>query len=131
MFIYASHPRCEWLEIVLGMVGLVGSQIWWTWEVEDGFRQVTGGNKHAMKTLESKLTGVWFSLVSCMFCGESIGVNQEPCPRLGLDETYRYDVNYRPYNTIQYCTVHSSNKHEYETGFSLYYISNPYNRSTN
>ena len=41
MFIYASHPRCEWLKLVLGMVGLAGSQIWWTWEVEDTFRQVT------------------------------------------------------------------------------------------
>ena len=58
MFIYASHPRTEWLKIVLGMVGLVGSQIWWTWEVEDTFRQVAGGNKYAMKALESKLTGI-------------------------------------------------------------------------
>jgi hypothetical protein len=38
--VYAQHPRTEWLKIVLGMVGLVGSQIWWTWEVEDTFRQV-------------------------------------------------------------------------------------------
>ena len=58
VFFYASHPRTEWLKIVLGMVGLVGSQIWWTWEVEDTFRQVAGGNKYAMKTLESKLTGI-------------------------------------------------------------------------
>ena len=43
----------------------MGSQIWWTWEVEDGFRQVAGGNKHAMKTLESKLTGVWCGGVYC------------------------------------------------------------------
>jgi hypothetical protein len=33
VFVYAQHPRTEWLKIVLGMVGLVGSQIWWTWEV--------------------------------------------------------------------------------------------------
>lgn len=65
MFIYASHPRTEWLKIVLGMVGLVGSQIWWTWEVEDTFRQVAGGNKYAMKALESKLTGI--SIVSLSF----------------------------------------------------------------
>ena len=60
VFIYAAHPRTEWLKIVLGMVGLVGSQIWWTWEVEDTFRQVAMGNKYAMKTLESKLTGNLF-----------------------------------------------------------------------
>ena len=34
VFMYAQHARCEWLRLVLGMVGLVGSQIWWTWEVE-------------------------------------------------------------------------------------------------
>ena len=57
VFVYASYPRTEWLKIVLGMVGLVGSQVWWTWEVEDTFRQVASGNKYAMKALESKLTG--------------------------------------------------------------------------
>ncbi len=34
VFLYASNSRTEWLKLVLGMVGLVGSQIWWTWEVE-------------------------------------------------------------------------------------------------
>jgi|Transcript_26839 dynein heavy chain len=31
------------------MVALLGSQIWWTWSVEDVFRKVKQGNKHAMK----------------------------------------------------------------------------------
>lgn len=56
VFIYAEHERTKWLGLVLGMVGLVGSQIWWTWEVEDSFRQVYAGNKYAMKELEAKLT---------------------------------------------------------------------------
>jgi len=56
VFIYAQNDRCSWLRLVLGMVGLVGSQIWWTWEVEDSFRQVLAGNKYAMKELEVKLT---------------------------------------------------------------------------
>lgn len=30
---YASEERQEWITDVLGMVSLVGSQIWWTWEV--------------------------------------------------------------------------------------------------
>lgn len=64
VFVYAQHPRTEWLKIVLGMVGLVGSQIWWTWEVEDTFRQVAVGNKYAMKTLESKLTSQLNDLVA-------------------------------------------------------------------
>jgi dynein heavy chain len=64
VFLYASNQRLEWLKIVLGMVGLVGSQIWWTWEVEDTFRQVLGGNKYAMKELESKLTQQLTDLVA-------------------------------------------------------------------
>lgn len=56
VFKYAKFPRVEWLTNVLGMTGLVGSQIWWTWEVEDTFRAVLDGNKYAMKELEVKLT---------------------------------------------------------------------------
>ena len=33
VFNYSKYDRTEWLKVVLGMVGLVGSQIWWTWEV--------------------------------------------------------------------------------------------------
>lgn len=64
VFNYAKHDRTEWLKLVLGMVGLVGSQIWWTWEVEDTFRQAKEGNKYAMKELESKLTGQLNDLVA-------------------------------------------------------------------
>lgn len=31
---YADEERQEWITNVLGMVSLVGSQIWWTWEVK-------------------------------------------------------------------------------------------------
>ena len=65
VFEYASMPRAEWLVHVLGMVGLAGSQIWWTWEVEDVFRRVNeGGEKYAMKAFESKLTGQLNDLVA-------------------------------------------------------------------
>jgi len=64
VFNYSKYDRTEWLKVVLGMVGLVGSQIWWTWEVEDTFRQVAGGNKYAMKDLEAKLTGQLNALVA-------------------------------------------------------------------
>lgn len=33
VFRYANEERQEWIIAVLGMVSLVGSQIWWTWEV--------------------------------------------------------------------------------------------------
>ena len=31
------------------MVSLVGTQIWWTFSVEDVFKRVKEGDKHAMK----------------------------------------------------------------------------------
>ena len=46
------------------MLVLVGSQIWWTWEVEDTFRKVAEGNKYAMKELEARLTGQLNDLVA-------------------------------------------------------------------
>ncbi len=46
----------QWISDSLGMVTLVGSQIWWTWETEDVFRRVREGNKHAMKDFAAKLT---------------------------------------------------------------------------
>ena len=64
VFVYAQHDRTKWLQLVLGMTGLVGSQIWWTWEVEDTFRKVAEGNKYAMKELEARLTGQLNDLVA-------------------------------------------------------------------
>jgi len=49
--------RTKWILDNLGMVTLVGSQIWWTWETEDVFRRVREGNKHAMKDFAAMLTG--------------------------------------------------------------------------
>ena len=57
VFYYAKSPRTKWISENLGMVTLVGSQIWWTWETEDVFRRVREGNKHGMKDFAAKLTG--------------------------------------------------------------------------
>ncbi|KAL3146419.1 Dynein heavy chain cytoplasmic [Trebouxia sp. C0010 RCD-2024] len=57
-------PRSKWIEKCLGMVTLSGSAIWWTWETEDVFRRVRGGNKYAMKELSSKLTNQLADLTS-------------------------------------------------------------------
>ena len=37
------------------MVVLAGSQVWWTWEVEDVFAQVKKGNKLGMKNYAKKM----------------------------------------------------------------------------
>lgn len=46
------------------MVTLSGSQVWWTWEVEEAFRQVRNGDKYAMKNLSAKLATQLSELVS-------------------------------------------------------------------
>ena len=52
-----AASRTKWILEELGMVALVGSQIWWTWEVIDVFRRVKNGqDKMAMKFLSEKLT---------------------------------------------------------------------------
>ncbi|PHJ24428.1 dynein heavy chain family protein, partial [Cystoisospora suis] len=53
---YAYKPRTQWVMDQLGMVTCVGSQIWWTWRVEDAFDQVAKGNKHAVKEEAAKQT---------------------------------------------------------------------------
>ncbi|PNH08033.1 Dynein-1-alpha heavy chain, flagellar inner arm I1 complex [Tetrabaena socialis] len=64
IFYYAKSPRTKWISENLGMVTLVGSQIWWTWETEDVFRRVRDGNKHAMKEFAAKLTAQLSELTS-------------------------------------------------------------------
>lgn len=38
-----------------GMVVLVGTQIWWTWEVEDVFNKVKQGEKQALKKYAKRM----------------------------------------------------------------------------
>jgi dynein heavy chain len=64
VFYYARSNRLEWISANLGMVAVVGGQIWWTWEVEDAFRRVKKGQKHAVKALAAKLTGQLNDLVN-------------------------------------------------------------------
>lgn len=44
-FNYANKERISWVIENLGMIAIVGAQIWWTWRVEDVFRKVREGNK--------------------------------------------------------------------------------------
>eukprot|EP01028_Stygiella_incarcerata_P003072 TRINITY_DN1583_c0_g3_i1.p1 TRINITY_DN1583_c0_g3~~TRINITY_DN1583_c0_g3_i1.p1 ORF type:complete len:4602 (-),score=1271.77 TRINITY_DN1583_c0_g3_i1:125-13930(-) len=64
VFRYPQSRRIDWIYEYLGMIALGGSQIWWTWEVEDSFRKVKGGDKTAVKTLSSKLTSQLNDLVA-------------------------------------------------------------------
>ena len=63
VFHYAKMARSQWILKQLGMMALVGSQIWWTWEVTDVFERVRAGNKLAMKAVRrvSSRTSSWSS----------------------------------------------------------------------
>ena len=56
VYFCAENERIPWIVKNLGMVSIVGVQIWWTWSVEDVFRKVKEGNKHAMKEESAKET---------------------------------------------------------------------------
>jgi dynein heavy chain len=50
VFNYAKHDRIEWMEKQLCMIALVGSQIWWTFAIEDVFKRIMErGEAKAMK----------------------------------------------------------------------------------
>ncbi len=56
VFNYAKMDRIHWIKEHLGMITVVGSQIWWTFAMEDVFRRVREGDKHAMKKESFKQT---------------------------------------------------------------------------
>ncbi|XP_055020703.1 dynein axonemal heavy chain 10 [Boleophthalmus pectinirostris] len=50
-----DRSRVDWMLLYQGMVVLAANQVWWTWEVEDVFRSVKAGEKHALKNYAKKL----------------------------------------------------------------------------
>jgi dynein heavy chain len=53
---YARQNRIEWIKKQIGMLALVGTQIWWTYSVQDVFQRVAKGDIHAMKNELAKQT---------------------------------------------------------------------------
>lgn len=54
VFNYHNKERIPWILENIGMIAIVGGQIWWTWRVEDVFRKVREGDKHGMKNENAK-----------------------------------------------------------------------------
>uniref|UniRef100_A0A8C6RAH3 Dynein, axonemal, heavy chain 10 n=1 Tax=Nannospalax galili TaxID=1026970 RepID=A0A8C6RAH3_NANGA len=50
-----DRSRVDWMLLYQGMVVLASSQVWWTWEVEDVFHKIKGGDKQAMKNYGRKM----------------------------------------------------------------------------
>lgn len=47
--------RVDWMLLYQGMVVLAANQVWWTWEVEDVFKNVKSGEKHALIDYAKKM----------------------------------------------------------------------------
>ncbi|KAM9858629.1 dynein axonemal heavy chain 10 [Aulostomus maculatus] len=50
-----DRSRVDWMMLYQGMVVLAANQVWWTWEVEDVFKKVKNGEKHALKNYAKKM----------------------------------------------------------------------------
>jgi dynein heavy chain len=64
VYYYAKNERIDWIKGEIGMVAVVGTQIWWTFSVEDVFIRVSKGDKHAMKNELAKETADLNDLIS-------------------------------------------------------------------
>ncbi|KAJ9456696.1 Dynein-1-alpha heavy chain [Diplonema papillatum] len=56
VYYYPKKQRLLWVDDSMGMCSLAGSQIWWTYQVEDAFNKVKKGKKNAVKELVVKLS---------------------------------------------------------------------------
>lgn len=54
-FVVPVSLRVDWMFTFQGMMVLAANQVWWTWEVEDVFKNVKKGEKHALKTYAKKM----------------------------------------------------------------------------
>ncbi|MEQ2207748.1 hypothetical protein XENOCAPTIV_017941 [Xenoophorus captivus] len=51
----SSDPSCVQEHMIKGMVVLAANQVWWTWEVQDVFKKLKKGEKHALKNYAEKM----------------------------------------------------------------------------
>ena len=91
VFFYAKQARSQWILDQLGMITLVGSQIWWTWEVEDVFARVRNGEKMAMKDFSTKLTGQLLELTT-MVRGDLSNLNLKKINSLIIIDVHARDI---------------------------------------
>ena len=115
---YAHQERTKWIasEETLGMNSICGSQIWWTWQVENAFQNILQGNKHALKTLESKLTTELTDMVSM------VRSPLEPNARKKVNTLLIIDVHARDMVSLFVReSVVSADKFEWESQLRFYW----------
>ncbi|XP_041853005.1 dynein heavy chain 10, axonemal [Melanotaenia boesemani] len=61
-----DRSRVDWMFLYQGMMVLAANQVWWTWEVEDVFKKMKKGVKHALRTYSEKMRHQIEELVTCI-----------------------------------------------------------------
>ena len=69
--------RTEWIKKQVGMIALVGTQVWWTFSVEDVFERVKKGDIHAMKNELAKQSKDLLDLITLI--RQDINTNLRKC----------------------------------------------------
>uniref|UniRef100_H3DEJ9 Dynein axonemal heavy chain 10 n=1 Tax=Tetraodon nigroviridis TaxID=99883 RepID=H3DEJ9_TETNG len=56
VFHYCENKiRVDWMFLYQGMVVLAANQVWWTWEVENVFKRLKNGEKHALRDYATQM----------------------------------------------------------------------------
>jgi len=88
---YLACNRDAWIKEQLGMITLVGSQIWWTWEVQSVFEAIRKGNKLAMRNYSEKLTKQ-LELLTQMVRGELSSCERKKVNTLIIIDVHARDI---------------------------------------
>eukprot|EP00727_Mastigamoeba_balamuthi_P006867 m51a1_g2800 putative dynein heavy chain axonemal (4501) ;mRNA; f:77561-92205 len=86
-----SMPMKEWIDTYPNMSVQSSSQIWWTWDVEDTFRQIAKGDKYGLKALGAKMQRKMLSLVE-LVRGELSSRSRAIVNTLIIIEVFQRDV---------------------------------------
>ncbi|OXB71683.1 UNVERIFIED_CONTAM: hypothetical protein H355_014887 [Colinus virginianus] len=113
---YACTPRAKWVVKHLGMVTCVGSQLWWTWRLEDAFKRLADGEKQALRA-EAE--------VNAQQLNELIGLvrqSLDACTRKKVNTLIILDVHARDIaDKLVREAVFSANNFEWESHLRFYW----------
>lgn len=88
---YMTCDREEWIKEQLGMITLVGSQIWWTWEVQNVFKSIRSGDKLAMRNYSDKLSSQ-LEVLTKMVRGELSSCERKKVNTLIIIDVHARDI---------------------------------------
>ena len=88
---YMTCDREDWIKEQLGMITLVGSQIWWTWEVQNVFKAIREGDKLAMRKYGERLSSQ-LEVLTKMVRGELNSCERKKVNTLMIIDVHARDI---------------------------------------